>query len=114
MVPYSLSAADMGVVILDEKVSQGSVPSKSYNLMSYGIPSLYIAGEDSELHSYTNKYGYAKCYTERELEKAKDFIVALSNDPQKWQEMSENAIQTSTLFRRDNADKFVDMYLKNN
>jgi hypothetical protein len=113
MFPFSLSATDLGIVILDELTSKGSVPSKSYNLMSYGIPSLYIAGEDSELHSYATKYGYAKCYTERELEKAKDFIVALSNDKQKWQEMSENALQTSTLFRRDNADKFVDMYLKN-
>jgi hypothetical protein len=43
-----------------------------------------------------------------------NFIVDLSNDKLKWQEMSENALQTSTLFRRDNADKFVDMYLKNN
>jgi hypothetical protein len=114
MFPFSLSATDLGIVILDELTSKGSVPSKSYNLMSYGIPSLYIAGEDSELHSYATKYGYAKCYTERELEKAKNFIVDLSNDKQKWQEMSENALQTSTLFRRDNADKFVDMYLKNN
>ena len=37
MFPYSLSAADVGVVILDETTSKGSVPSKSYNLMSYGL-----------------------------------------------------------------------------
>jgi glycosyltransferase involved in cell wall biosynthesis len=114
MFPFSLSATDLGIVILDELTSKGSVPSKSYNLMSYGIPSLYIAGEDSELHTYASKYGYAKCFTERELEKAKDFIIDLSTNKQKWQEMSANALQTSTLFRRDNADKFVAQYLKSN
>jgi glycosyltransferase involved in cell wall biosynthesis len=114
MFPFSLSATDLGIVILDELTSKGSVPSKSYNLMSYGIPSLYIAGEDSELHTYASKYGYAKCFTERELEKAKDFIIDLSTNKQKWQEMSANALQTSTLFRRDNADKFVEQYLKSN
>src|SRR5690606_34843304 len=36
MFPYSLSAADVGVVILDPRISQGSVPSKTYNLMAYG------------------------------------------------------------------------------
>jgi glycosyltransferase involved in cell wall biosynthesis len=111
MFPYSLSATDLGIVILDELTSKGSIPSKSYNLMSYGIPSIYIAGEDSELNSYASLYQAAACYTERQLFEAKDFILNLSNNPQKWQTMSDNAIQTSTLFRRDNADKFVDAYL---
>ena len=114
MFPFSLSATDLGIVILDEATSKGSVPSKSYNLMSYGIPSIYIAGEDSELHSYASKYDAAACYTERQLNQAKDFILQLSNDEQKWHQMSENAITTSTLFRRDNADKFVDFYLNIN
>lgn len=114
MFPFSLSATDLGIVILDELTSKGSIPSKSYNLMSYGIPSLYIAGEDSELKSYASLYQAAACYTERQLLEAKDFILDLSHNPQKWQTMSENASQTSKLFRRDNADKFVELYLKNN
>ena len=52
MFPYSLSAADLGVVILHESVGRGSVPSKAYNLMSFGIPALYIAAPDSELARY--------------------------------------------------------------
>lgn len=114
MFPYSLSATDLGIVILDELTSKGSVPSKSYNLMSYGIPSLYIAGEDSELHDYALKYSAAQCYTERQLDAAKDFILNLSRDQQKWSAMSENAQRTSKLFRRDNADKFVESYLNPN
>ena len=111
MFPFSLSAADLGIVILDELTSKGSVPSKSYNLMSYGIPAIYIAGEDSELNTYAHKYGAAKCFAERDLHFAKDFILDLSKNKQKWDEMSANAITSAKLFRRDNADKFVDYYL---
>ena len=111
MFPFSLSAADLGIVILDELTSKGSVPSKSYNLMSYGIPSIYVAGEDSELHDYAVNYKAAECFTERELLKAKDFILNLASNKEKWQSMSDNALQTSKLFRRDNSDKFVELYL---
>lgn len=111
MFPFSLSAADLGIVILDELTSKGSVPSKSYNLMSYGIPSVYIAGQDSELNTYAHKYNAAACFAEKDLNLAKDFILDLSNNKQKWNEMSANAISTAALFKRDNADKFVDYYL---
>lgn len=114
MFPYSLSASDLGIVILDEISSKGSVPSKSYNLMSYGIPSLYIAGKDSELYAYAQKYEHAACYQESDLEQAKDFLLQLSKDSVLWEKMSARAQATSGLFRRPNADTFVDLYLQNN
>jgi hypothetical protein len=112
MFPFSLSAADLGVVILDEAMSKGSVPSKSYNLMSIGIPSLYIAGKDSELFSYTEKYNHAVCYTENDLNKVEQFILSLSNSFSKWSMYSMNAKLASKNFTRDNADKIVESYLK--
>jgi hypothetical protein len=111
MFPFSLSAADLGIVILDELTSKGSVPSKSYNLMSYGIPSLYIAGADSELYDYALNYQAAACHTERELDKVERFILDLVNNKEKWTTMSRNALETSKLFRRGNADKFIEQYL---
>jgi hypothetical protein len=113
MFPYSLSASDLGIVILDELTSKGSVPSKSYNLMSYGIPSLYIAGKDSELFDYAQNFNHAVCFSETELNLAKDFILEISTNKTKWNSMSDNAQKASTLFRRDNADKFIEQYLKN-
>lgn len=111
MFPYSLSAADIGVVILDEKMSKGSVPSKLYNLMSYGVPSLYVAGDDSELHAYAQKYGHAFCCRESELEKAGKFILDISRDREKWTDMSVKAEQASAFFKRENADHFIELYL---
>src|SRR5690606_37819941 len=111
MFPNSLSAAHLGVVILDETTSKGSVPSKSYNLMSYGIPSLYIAANDSELYSYAKTFKHASCFTKSELREAADFILKLSNDLNLFNQMSKNAEAASLSFRRPNADKFVEKYL---
>lgn len=114
MFPYSLGAADMGVVILDESTSKGSVPSKSYNLMSYGIPSLYIASEDSQLALYAAKYEHAKCFKKSDLQAAADWIVEVANKPEEIKRMSENAVAASSDFKRANADKFVNIYQKSN
>lgn len=111
MFPYSLSAADLGVVILDETTSKGSVPSKSYNLMSFGIPSLYIAAPDSELMNYAIKYGHAACFSERELDQAGAFILEMAQNQEQWAIMSLNAQKATIDFKRSNADKFVEKYL---
>jgi len=111
MFPYSLSAADLGVVILDEKTSKGSVPSKSYNLMSYGIPALYMASEDSQLSVYADRYEHAKLFSKENLSAVADWIEMLSKDKEKQQQMSGNAVLAAQDFKRANADKFVVKYL---
>ena len=111
MFPYSLSAADVGVVILDETTSKGSVPSKSYNLMSYGIPSLYIASKDSQLHDYTEKYEHGACFSKSELNKAVAFLEKISLDPFYYNELSQNSIKGAENFKRSNANKFIEKYL---
>lgn len=113
MFPYSLRAADVGVVILDKKASKGSVPSKSYNLMSYGIPSLYIASKDSELNSYVVKYKHAKCFAENELDEIEKFILQLKNDKNYYDLLSTNSTRASEDFKRSNAIKLVDSYISN-
>ena len=111
MFPYSLSAADLGIVILDDKISKGSVPSKSYNLMSYGIPSLYIAASDSELKNYAEKYKHAMCFAENELNKAEQYILNLLNNKKFYDELSVNSIKAAENFKRVNASKFITYYL---
>lgn len=111
MFPFSLSAADLGVVILDEKTSKGSVPSKSYNLMSYGIPAIYISSKDSELNEYAIKYQHAKCFNEDEIEEAANWIIKISTDSEKHAKMSVNAEKASHNFKRNNANKLIGKYL---
>jgi len=111
MFPFSLSAGDLGVVILDELTSKGSVPSKSYNLMSYGIPSLYIASLDSELNNYAVKFGHAKCFLKKDIHKIKTFILELSEDKAVYKELALKSELAAINFKRGNASKFVELYL---
>lgn len=114
MFPYSLSSADLGAVILDDITSKGSVPSKSYNLMSYGIPSLYIASEDSELSLYAKTYRHAKCFNSKEIENAVTFIEYLADNKELQNKMKENALKASLNYKRTNADKIVGLYFDDN
>lgn len=111
MFPYSLSAADLGVVILHESVSRGSVPSKAYNQMSFGIPGLYIAGSESELARYAREYGHARCFDAEDLDGVAQFIVELATDEELHRTMQARAEDASKHFRRGNADRFVERYL---
>jgi hypothetical protein len=111
MFQYSISSADVGVVLLDSKLSSGSVPSKSYNLMSNGLPSVYFASKDSQLAQYAVKYNHAKCFTEDEMEYASKFILDLKNNKQYYLEISNNALIASNDFKRSNADDLVKKYI---
>ena len=111
MFPYSLSAADLGVVILDEATSKGSIPSKSYNLMSYGIPALYVASDESELYDYAVKYKHAKCVRHDNLVKAINYILKLKKNEKFREDYSQNALKASKYYRRNNADNIVEYYL---
>lgn len=109
--PYSLSSADLGVVILDEITSNGSVPSKTYNLMAMGIPVLYVASPESQLNMYADVYENGACFQARHIPEIAEFIKDLSKDKAKHQVMSANSKQASADFQRGNADLLVDKYI---
>lgn len=110
MFPHSLSAADLGVVMLDERVGSGSVPSKAYNLMSFGIPSLYVAGPDSQLALYAEEFGHARCFRTNQVDEIAYWIEELASQPDELREMGQRAEQAARRFRRENADRFAELY----
>lgn len=111
MFVHSLSVANLGVVILNEKVSRGSVPSKAYNLMSFGIPSLYVSSPDSQLAHDANRFGHAVCFSATQLDDMVEFVIQMSNQGEKYYQMSQAALKAATNFRPENANCFADSYL---
>ena len=110
MFPHSLSAADLGVVMLDERVGRGSVPSKAYNLMSFGIPSLYVGGPDSQLARYADEFGHARCFRSDQVGEIAYWIEELASNPDELKEMAQRAERAARNFKRDNADRFAELY----
>jgi len=108
--PYSLACADLGVVVLDEKTSQVSIPSKTYNLMAVGVPMLCIASKDSELGDYIEKYKNGRIFSADQVEEMSKFILSLSNNKDLLNKFKRNSLLASRNFTKDNAKLFFKHY----
>ncbi len=111
MFPHSLSAADMGVVILDDKTAQGSVPSKTYNLMVAAKPIIYIASEYSELKDYAERFNNGACLHSSKVKEIAAFIEEVASNKEFYRELSNNSLNASNYFKRENAQKLIEDYL---
>lgn len=111
MFPYSLASANLGVVVLDDQTSKGSVPSKTYNLMTAGIPVLYISSQESELAVYAKKYQNGSCFRSDQIEAIANFILQVSQDKSLFEQMKLNSVKASLHYKRNNADLLVNNYI---
>lgn len=108
---FSLAAADLGVVILDEKTAHASVPSKIYNLQAVGVPILAIASLDSEINEHINKYVNGETFAQNDLEGAKNFILKCKSDKDYLKKISDNSVTASKDFSMDNVNKYYEHYV---
>ncbi len=109
----SLCAADIAVVILDDKTPDVSVPSKIYNLMAAGTPLMVIADKNSGLASIIFKYQNGKVFEKSDLKGMSEFINELKNNPVIWEEISKNSLEAAKYFTRLNAKEYLKIYNKN-
>ncbi|MFT3682744.1 MAG: glycosyltransferase family 4 protein [Ferruginibacter sp.] len=108
VLPFSLSAADLGVVTIDAVAGNLSVPSKTFNLLSVGVPLVCIAGGDADLAKLVDKYSVGKCFLKNEAASIVDYIKKLKADKNYQYKLRENALQASMDFTPENALKFAE------
>lgn len=107
MLPFSLSAADLAVVTLGKEASMLSVPSKTFNLLSVGVPLLCIAEERSELASLVNHYEVGKCFNPTEIANMVEYIQSVKSNDGYCNILQQNVLKASEDFGPENALKFV-------
>lgn len=107
--PESLAAADLGVVALDPRIAAGAVPSKSYNLMAYGIPSLYIAAPESALADYVARFDHGVCLTADDPVAIADMIERVAGDAALRARYRQGALAAHAHFRRENAQQLAEI-----
>lgn len=108
MLPYSLNAADLGVVTLNEHTAKLSVPSKTYNLLACGKPLLVISPRDSEMNKILAKYDNGACFEKTEGKKMAEYICGLKSSPAEYQRLCCNSLSASKDFTYKNAELYVD------
>lgn len=106
--PFSLAAADLGVVSLTDETAQVSVPSKTFNLLAVGCPLMCIVPQNSEIARMVSKYDCGKCYDVNEVEQMVEFIRHLATDNSQQTMFSNNSLAAAKDFTMNNAR----MYLK--
>jgi len=108
---YSLSNADIGVVMLDDKAGRFSVPSKVYNIMAVGSALLAIASPESDLGSIVSRYENGVCIPANEHEAIKNYLIEMSIDHVKLAQYRINSIRAAADFTSKNAKLIADSYL---
>lgn len=107
MFRYSLPAADIGVVSVSSAGSKVCAPSKTYNLISIGIPLLCITDPDTELAHFVNTYEIGKACNFNQFKEMADFILAMKNDHSLYQSISDNLKRNSNNYTNENAYKYL-------
>lgn len=107
MLPYSLGAADVAVVTLNDETAQVSVPSKTYNLLAVGVPLLCIASKHSELAGLISCYNNGVCFDKNAIHSMADYILSLKNNLEYYKQLSDNSLNAAKYFTFQNAKKYV-------
>ena len=105
--PYSIGAADIGVITLGEGAGDVSVPSKTYNMLAVGSALLCISAHGTELSELVKEYNVGKTFLSDEVVQMKDYIMELYNNPEILLLYKENARKASTSFTPLNAEEYV-------
>lgn len=103
MLRYSLSNADIGVVMVENAAASSSLPSKTFNMMAVGNPILAIAPSHSELAMLINKHKNGVVFSGTSLEEIKQFIVSSFHNPETLKSMSFNSFDSSSMYTEENS-----------
>lgn len=107
MFPYSLSSAHLGVVTLNEETAMLSVPSKTYNLMSAGVPILSISPQSSELSLIIKKHNNGMNFNSNEIENIASFILKCKEDKGYHKSLVDNSFEAIKEYSYHNAEKYL-------
>ena len=108
VIPFSMTAADIGVVTLGVGAEALSVPSKTYYMLGAGNCILAIAAEQSELGNLVETYECGSMCNPGNARAIADFILEMEENRSEFRKKCENARRASEDFTIKNALKFYE------
>ncbi len=110
MIKYSLSAADLNVVLIEDKLAKVSIPSKVYNLMAVGSPIISIAPQDSEICKMINLFGNGRNFEKNDVKALVTFIRSMKKSPGSIESYRERSFRASQCFQPANSKRILEIY----
>lgn len=107
VLPLSLSAADLGIVTLNDEVGMSSVPSKTYNLMASAVPLLGVSPDNSEIARLIKRYNLGRNFMNDDVDNIAEFIVYCKSNKNFLTELSRNSKFASRDFSSLNSELYV-------
>lgn len=112
VIPYSFASADLAIVSLSSRASSLSLPSKTFNFMSAGLPLLCIAEKESELARIVTKYNNGKCFIHSQVTEMAVFIDEIAENPDVLSIYRANSLKASADFTAKNAHIIAEEVIK--
>jgi glycosyltransferase involved in cell wall biosynthesis len=107
ILPYSLAAGDLAIVTLGKEAAELSIPSKTFNLMSVGVPILGISPSSSALAELIQSEKIGFNFESVKVEKVLESILELYENPELRNDMAERSLSCSLNFGPENAEIFT-------
>jgi hypothetical protein len=101
-----LFSAHIGVVSVAKGAEWVCIPSKTYNLLAYGIPILGITENFSDLSRLIRENHVGESFTSKDIAGMAAFVQSVKEG--KENQYSRNAFKVSEKFTSDNAFRFLD------
>lgn len=107
VLPFSMGAADIGVVTTASEQTGLSIPSKVNAYMSVGSILLCLADPNSELGRMVNNNNLGKCFNKSEISAMADFIRQMKENTEMADQIKKNTRQMSFNYTPENAKQFI-------
>ena len=107
-----MTSGDIAIVTLAKGAGSLSVPSKTYYMMSAGLPVIAMAEQASEIADLVHAKEIGNVVPPDEPTKLAKTILSMVNDKGQLLNYKKNALTVSKLFTPKNADIFV-KFVKN-
>lgn len=103
-----LQRSSLGVITFEPGMESLGVPSKTYNLLAFGVPLIAVTGPESEVARIIREHGVGYCVSHGDAASFAKSVLRAHENQEEWKAMSERARRYAKEFAR--LDRAVRLY----
>lgn len=103
MLPWTLTAADIGIVSLEDELCGLAVPSKAYSFLVAGVPLIAICSPDCELAELVGTHGCGAVVPPHSPQLLREVLWRMVQEPETLRQWKKAAVGARGLLGREQA-----------